>query len=280
MWFILIALAVFLVTAQMSYASYSIRVTGVENAQKFIWENDFKSPCSGSNSYVYSYPGNNRQSALSVCEDGFGITSDPVPDGKYYILLAIGGHAFISQVFTIENGQFVDTSVTPTPTPTPVNRAPVAKAGTSIDSQKNLQLDARDSYDPDGDELGYTWYIVQRDAYLHGKVASLISIPSGTYTVYLSVTDNQKRSLDEMTIGIPQTKPVPTVATSINTFTLDRKDGSFMIKGVFDKKNVLLQNVHQYPVAKVLFELQTDSTGESSSYSFVGEALQTISVKH
>ena len=93
---------------------------------------------------------------------------------------------------------------TPIPTSTPVPMIPpVAVAGTSLDSAGLLQLDGSLSYDPDGTVVSYSWNISGDTSTYNGKKVSIASLAPGTYTIQLTVSDNDGMTdSDTMLLGI------------------------------------------------------------------------------
>lgn len=106
-------------------------------------------------------------------------------------------------------------TITPTlpPTPTPTATAipllpPIAVAGTSLDANFQLELNASLSSDSDGNIVSYSWQI-SGEANPHlGQIISLADLPTGEYTVVLTVTDNDSLTgMDTMLLGLPARDP-------------------------------------------------------------------------
>ncbi len=235
-----------------------------------------------------TYPGNDQQSKLFTCEETFGSSDDNIPDGEYYIFLAVGGHGWKSQVFTINDGVFsqpiptatiVPTTI-PSPTPTLINQPPIAVAGTSLNESGNLQLDASGSSDPENDSLTHTWYLPDRGNIKIGEKVLTTDIPSGTYTVTLVVKDDANQSTDVIKVGIAPQKSTQTITMEIKNVSLNKKNGDFTIKGDFDIRNPLFKNIAPNPMGKMTFELQTGGTTISPLYGIAGEDIISLRTKN
>ena len=77
-----------------------------------------------------------------------------------------------------------------------MNNPPIAVAGTNqiayarIDGIAKVVLDGNDSYDPDGDQLTYSWsWIVDNNIYEANGVSPTIELPVGEYSIELIVND-------------------------------------------------------------------------------------------
>jgi hypothetical protein len=269
-------------------AANEFTVTSFRDMRDFLWING-PSSCSASNSYVMTSPGNNQQSRLFACGDTFGSADNAISDGTYYIQLAVGGTLWKSQIFTIVDGLFTlpiptatpiptqtpsPTPIQSGPTPTPVNHSPFAVAATSINANGKLQLDGSLSSDPENDSLSYSWRIAGKR--LFGEKVAVPDLPAGTYSVILIVGDNNSSSGDTTTIGITTGRPKATIEMSVQNILIDKKDGSFLIKGEFDKKSTLLNTISSYPLSRMLFELQTGGTTAAPIYGVTGESSQTL----
>lgn len=84
------------------------------------------------------------------------------------------------------------------------NSVPIAIAGTSLDGNDQLQLDATLSFDPDGDSLTYSWEIEGEVAPRLGQIVSIADLAVGSYSVDLTVSDGFFSSSDTLLFGIPE----------------------------------------------------------------------------
>jgi hypothetical protein len=97
------------------------------------------------------------------------------------------------------------------------NSPPVANAGPDQTVEQtyvrgaDVRMDASGSYDPDGDRLTYEWYWNDEWA-LHGRVNEILTIPPGTTTVLLSVSDGQLSDSDAVEITVIPTDPETWIA--------------------------------------------------------------------
>lgn len=280
--FIVLSLLFVFFPASAVMASHTFTVTGFDGTQNFLWSNGPPHGCSAINSYVMTYPGNDQQSKLFVCEETFAQSEGIIPDGDYYITLAVSEHLWKSQVFTIRDGAFeqivptaTPTSI-PTPTPAIINQTPAAVAGTSLDMNGNLQLDGSLSSDSEGDPLTYAWIIAGQSNVRTGKVASIADLPTGKFNVTLRVSDPYSMSTDKTSLGITGKRTQSTINMKIKKVEIDKKNGSFTLKGDFDEKNTLFKQILTNPISRVLFELQTGGTDKMPIYGLVGESIQKI----
>jgi len=98
----------------------------------------------------------------------------------------------------------------------PVNRPPVAVIATGPrrgTAPALLSFDGRNSHDPDGDTLEYTWEFRQGSTLLETMVGSVVSRvfqDPGTYTVVLEVDDGREG-------GVDRTDPIEVVITAAGT---------------------------------------------------------------
>lgn len=264
-------------------ATTQFTVTAFHDERVFSWINGPVSGCSAINSYVMSYPDNGQLSNLFSCGDTFGSSSDPIPDGQYYVLLAVGGVAVRSQVFTVTNGSFVYTTPqpteTPTPTPTISNQPPNAVAGTSLDANGSLQLDASLSSDPEGNELQYSWRLPGERKFTNGKTLPLTNLPSGTYQVTLRVSDGEFVTLDRTQIGIPLRKAQHTISMDIEKFHVYKHNGEFSIKGSIDRNNPLYTEIAETPLIRMTLEVQTRRDTNEDEFSIVGYSEKLLDAK-
>ena len=133
--------------------------------------------------------------------------------------------AYVLRV-TVSDGRGGETSdeVTITATAAGMNRAPVANAGFDLNGTETipLSLDGTASFDPDGDDLTYTWSIVSRP---DGSTASIIAANAvtasftpdleGVYVVELEVSDGEFTSTDTATIEVEPFNHPPTGTLTI-----------------------------------------------------------------
>jgi hypothetical protein len=116
----------------------------------------------------------------------------------------------ITRIFQAHGMSFVKPDIPITPPRT--NSPPVADAGPDQTVEQtyfrgaDVQMDASGSYDPDGDRLTYEWYWDDEWA-LHGRVNEILTIPPGTTTVFLSVSDGQSSDSDTVEITVIPTDP-------------------------------------------------------------------------
>jgi PKD repeat protein len=110
-----------------------------------------------------------------------------------------------------------------TVTAAPVNQAPTA-AFTSTCTNLVCSLDASGSTDPDGTVTGYAWSFSDGGT-ATGKVVSHTFAAAGSYTVVLTVTDNQGAT-NSLTRGVAVTTGPVTLATDAFTRTVASGFGS------------------------------------------------------
>ncbi|MBA3724661.1 MAG: PKD domain-containing protein [Candidatus Levybacteria bacterium] len=280
--FIISLLILIFSSTSLVFASHTFTVTSFDGQKNFLWSGGPTSGCSAINSYVMTYPGNDQQSKLFTCEETFGSSDNSIPDGEYYIFLAVGGHGWKSQVFTINDGAFTQPTPTETPSPTPtiINQPPTAIAGTSLDENGDIQLDASLSSDPENDALTYTWYVPDEGNIKTGQKVLLTDISSGTYTITLVVNDNLNQSTDSIKIGIVSRKPIETVNMKIKDVSINKRNGDFTIKGNLDVRNPLFKNLMQSPIGKMTLELQTGGTAIAPIYGIAGEDMFSLKTKN
>ena len=275
---------IFLTSFSAAHADTTFTVTAFDSQKNFTWVGGPVSGCSAINSFVMTSPGNDQASRLSACEASYGVSDNTIPDGTYYIQLVVGGVIWKSQTFTIQNGQYdqplptatLSPTQIPTPTSAPVNQRPIAVASTSLDANGNMQLDGSLSSDADNDPLTYFWKIMELKKTYSGQKVSLSDIPSGTYTVTLMVGDGHVQTGTTIKIGITSGIPKATVNMNVQNILVDKKEGTFLIKGEFDKKNALLNAVLARPSGRLLFEIQTGGTTAAPIYGVVGDDTQSL----
>lgn len=153
----------------------------------------------------------------------------------------------------------------------PSNHAPTAVAGTSLDTNGNLQLDGSLSSDPDNDLLTYTWQITGESSTRGGQKVSINDLTPGTYTVDLTVSDGQLQSADKTTVGVVTKRSKASVGITIDTMTVNKITGAFNVSGKWDTTNPLFGTIITNPLSRILFELQTAGTLTSPFYGVVGE---------
>ena len=133
--------------------------------------------------------------------------------------------AYVLRV-TVSDGRGGEDSdeVTITATAAGMNRAPVASAGFDLNGTETIavSLDGTASFDPDGDELTYTWSVVSRP---DGSTASIIAADAvtafftpdleGVYVVELEVSDGEFTSTDTATINVEPFNHPPTGTLTI-----------------------------------------------------------------
>jgi len=116
---------------------------------------------------------------------------------------------------------------TPTPTPSlpnqlPANSLPVASFTMNTNSGEaplTVALDASDSNDPDGNIVIYAWQTSDGQS-VDGKEIGVTFVNAGTYTITLTVTDNNGESASFDQIVTVNTVPsLPSTATSPATLT-------------------------------------------------------------
>lgn len=272
--FISLFILVVLAYPESIYAATPFTVTSFFNDHEFTWVNGPPDGCSAVNSYVMTFPSNNQQANLNACNETYGSASDPIPDGQYYIFLAVGGQPWKSQTFTINNGRFEQPALTPappiTPTPSITNHPPVAIAGTSLDQNGNLQLDASNSFDTDDDPLTYFWRFSHQKGLIEGKTVSLTHLESADYEVQLFVSDDTSQSTDVLKVGIPYTKPQESIDLHIEKLSLDKKNGNFTIKGNIDKEDKQFEEIVDTPFVRLTLELQTKSKKNEVIFGALG----------
>jgi len=107
-------------------------------------------------------------------------------------------------------GQAID-EVTITAAAAGANRAPVANAGFDLNGTETIPmtLDGRASFDPDGDDLTFSWSILSAPAGStvsivgeNGATASLTPDVEGVYVVELEVSDGEFVSTDTATLTV------------------------------------------------------------------------------
>lgn len=133
--------------------------------------------------------------------------------------------AYVLRV-TVSDGRGGEDSdeVTITATAAGMNRAPVASAGFDLNATETITvtLDGTASFDPDGDELTYTWSVVSRP---EGSTASILAASAvtafftpdleGVYVVELEVSDGEFTSTDTATINVEPFNHPPTGTLTI-----------------------------------------------------------------
>lgn len=94
------------------------------------------------------------------------------------------------------------------------NLLPVAKAGgdqtVSLKNSKTVTLNGQGSFDPDGDNMSYSWYLDQSLvpglttvlSKIHSDITSFNAIGTGTYRVSLTVKDDLGEDTDTATITV------------------------------------------------------------------------------
>jgi len=83
---------------------------------------------------------------------------------------------------------------------------PVAVAGTSLDDNGLIQLDASESFDPnDGEALTYTWYINGDTVAREGETVSVSDLDPGVHRALLVVNDGTHVSTDTLLYVVPDT---------------------------------------------------------------------------
>lgn len=254
-----------------AYANDNFIVTNFRDNHTFDWVGG-PSECSAINSTVRTYPDNVDHATMFSCTDTYGSAERDIPDGEYYIFLAVGGQPYTSRPFTIKNGKLI---ATPTPT-TILNHPPVARAGTSVDDNNALLLDASLSYDEDQQPLTYTWEIPQLQENYIGEKVILNNLTPGNYTVTLKADDGLDKTEDTFLLAITQQKPRPNIKMQLETVTINKKTGKFVITGAFEKNNNLLKNISQNPAIQVLMELQTGKENQQPMYGVIGESMKYI----
>jgi uncharacterized membrane protein len=121
----------------------------------------------------------------------------------------------ITRIFQAHGMSFVKPDIPITPPRS--NSPPVANAGPDQTVEQtyvrgaDVRMDASGSYDPDGDRLTYEWYWNDEWA-LHGRVNEILTIPPGTTTVLLSVSDGQLSDSDAVEITVIPTDPETWIA--------------------------------------------------------------------
>jgi PKD repeat protein len=111
--------------------------------------------------------------------------------------------------FNVSDGALSDSETVPI-TVLPVNRPPVAMAGRdqSLECTGNgcasVTLDGSLSFDPDGDSMNYTWTGPFGTA---TGMKPVVSIPVGTHTVTLTVSDGRLSANDTVMVNVRDTAP-------------------------------------------------------------------------
>lgn len=281
-------------TATALAATNSFTVNSFDGTQTFTWNGGPTQDCSAFNSYVMTYPDNDQQSRLFACEETWGQSERIIPDGTYYIMLAVGEQPWKSPIFTIKDGiltPFFESpsptiappvNTTPTTVPTiqptliPQHRTPVAIAGTSLDANGRLQLDASLSYDPNGNPLEYRWAIEGESVVRTGRKVSLATIQSGLHKVTLTVQNGTMENSDTMLFGIHNNRPASTIAMKVDKFSIDKEDGEFVIKGKIQSTATVFKKIAANPLSRITIELQTGGTQKKPLYGLLGENIYAL----
>lgn len=90
------------------------------------------------------------------------------------------------------------------------NRTPVADAGADVSSRGGrIPLDGSASFDPDDDELSYSWIVVfqpdnERAVFSGGETATPVmrAIEEGLYVVELTVSDGRASDADSLEVVV------------------------------------------------------------------------------
>lgn len=157
------------------------------------------------------------------------------PDHKYS-----DNGIFQISLTVIDNNGTINTT---TKTITILNVPPVADCGDDRYVNQNvLHLTASQSYDIDGEIINYTWVINETQLY-YGKNINY-TFHEGTYSVFLTVTDNDGENASDMCILVVDTQPPVTSVKIIGekgannwymenvTVGLDTKDETSGIKHI------------------------------------------------
>jgi hypothetical protein len=122
----------------------------------------------------------------------------------------------------------------------PANNPPVANAGpdqvvyAGQDGTANVALNGANSSDPDGDALGFAWaWSVDANAYVTNGIAPTISLPVGTYTIQLMVSDAHTNSQpDQVTVTVLPPLPLLSIVLSESNAILSwsTNDSSFQLE--------------------------------------------------
>jgi hypothetical protein len=118
------------------------------------------------------------------------------------------------------------------------NHIPIADAGPNqiayalIDDIAEVFLDGNDSYDPDGDQLSYSWsWTVDNNIYEANGVSATIELPVGQHTIELIVNDGIEDSEpNEVTITVV---PPIEVAMKFTPQVLNLSSGGKLVKAHF-----------------------------------------------
>lgn len=168
-----------------------------------------------------------------VSNDQTGTSYDPGTLGEnkpyYWKIVATDNHGLSSEgpIWSFTTKKPSTTSGTTTNggggyiSPTPTNEKPVADAGGPYSGfpDENIEFNASESYDPDGDIIGYRWDFNNDGTYdtdwLTTPYASHTYISTGEYTVKIEVKDDDDSTDTDtttVTINVPNNPPTkPTI---------------------------------------------------------------------
>jgi PGF-CTERM protein len=135
---------------------------------------------------LYVVHAGSGQPAWSAQLDGAANTSPAVGDG----MVVAGGGDEMMGFAGLPNASGVDYGSCAAPGE---NRPPIASltaTGVEVEAGSNVTVDAGSSYDPDGTVTGYDWSVSNTSATVDGTNGTLQFPDEGSYTVGLTVTDD------------------------------------------------------------------------------------------
>jgi len=174
----------------------------------------------------YSYDTDGSITSYVWKKDSNQIATGVDPD----VTLSVGEHTI--ELTVTDNNSATDTDTVVVTVSQPGNLPPVADAGNDqqvTDNDDNgsetVQLDASNSYDPDGSIVSYVWK--EDSNQIATGVDPNVSFSVGQHTVTLIVTDNNDAN-DTDTVSVTVNAPWPVTSTSSwQNFGFNSQTGSF-----------------------------------------------------
>ena len=142
----------------------------------------------------------------------FTLTSPILPEGSTTVKAKLDPGGTVDEVNETNNERTETLTVATTPTPTPSNSPPQANAGANKTSKvgQSVSFNGSSSTDSDGTIVSYAWDFGDGGSSLGSVVSHVYSSP-GTYTVSLTVTDNNGATdTDTATAIITEDSTTPT----------------------------------------------------------------------
>ncbi|NBC81810.1 MAG: hypothetical protein GVY19_00360 [Bacteroidetes bacterium] len=172
---------------------------------------DSYDPEGSSLTYLWAAPSKIKLSSYTSQKVTF--TAPNVEDDQNFQISLLVNDGELASEFATFNVTIKDKEISP------VNSKPVAIAGDDLSTKSSelVVLDASDSYDPDGDQLTYTWYAPD-DITLSSNKGSSVSFTAPevnektVYEIILEVNDGQVTSQSEVIVTV-----TPDLATGPST---------------------------------------------------------------